>query len=46
MEIETQIQIAVNLKFMEQSQANKMLFNTAEIGRMINGLSRSLKSKL
>jgi len=46
MEVETQLQIAVNLKFMEQSEANKMFQATAEIGRMINGLSRSLKNKL
>ena len=46
MEVETQLQIAANLKFLEQSEANKMFYNTAEIGRMINGLSRSLKNKL
>ncbi len=46
MEVETQLQIAVNLKFIEQSEANKLIRATTEIGRMINGLARSLKSKL
>jgi len=46
MEVETQLQIAVNLKFIEQPETNKMFYATAEIGRMINGLSRSLKNKI
>ncbi len=46
MEVETQLQIAANLKFMEQSEANKIFYNTAEVGRMLNGLTRSLKNKL
>ncbi len=46
MEVETQLQIAVNLKFIEQPEANKLFYATAEIGRMINGLSRSLKNKI
>lgn len=46
MELETQIQIAVNLTFLEQAAADKIFYVTAEIGRMLNGLSRSLKNKL
>lgn len=44
MEVETQIQIAVNLNFMQSVEANKTFHDMAEIGRMLNGLSRSLKT--
>ena len=46
MEVETQLQIAVNLNFVEQTKINEMYSRTAEISRMINGLSRSLQNKL
>jgi four helix bundle protein len=42
MEAETQIQIAANLSYLDQGVADKLFQQTAEIGRMLNGLSRSL----
>ena len=42
MEAETQIQIAANLYFIEQAAADKLLSQAAEVGRMLNGLSKSL----
>ena len=46
METETQLQIAVNLGFIQQMEVNHLFNNTAEIGRMLNGLSRSLRKTL
>jgi four helix bundle protein len=46
MEVETQLQIAVNLNFVEQMKINEIYTRTSEIGRLINGLSRSLQNKL
>ncbi len=45
MELETQLQIAANLKFIENVTADKLFLTTAEVGRMINGLARSLSAK-
>jgi four helix bundle protein len=45
MELETQLQIAVNLEFVKNDAADSLFLTTAEIGRMINGLSRSLSAK-
>jgi len=45
MELETQLQIAANLKFIDDGAAERLFVTTAEIGRMINGLSRSLSAK-
>ncbi len=42
MEAETQIQIAANLAFVEQAVADKLIEQAAEIGKMLNGLSKSL----
>lgn len=42
-ELETYIQIAERLKYLKVDQSNQMLGKAAEIGRMINGLRRSLK---
>ncbi|HEY2866379.1 MAG TPA: four helix bundle protein [Pyrinomonadaceae bacterium] len=42
MEAETQIQIAVNLSYVSQAEADKLITQAAEIGRMLNGLSKSL----
>ena len=42
MEAETQIQIAANLAYIEQVEADKLINQAAEVGRMLNGLSRSL----
>lgn len=45
METETQILIAVNLDYLKANESNSILEKTAEAGRLINGLSRSLKQK-
>lgn len=42
MEAETQIQIAANLDYVDQNVADGLFQKTAEIGRMLNGLSRSI----
>jgi four helix bundle protein len=42
MEAETQIQIAANLAYLEQATADKLFNQSAEVGRMLNGLSKSL----
>jgi four helix bundle protein len=44
METETQLQIAANLGYLRQTEVQSLLENTAEIGRMLNGLSRSIKN--
>ncbi|MGL4874348.1 MAG: four helix bundle protein [Clostridium sp.] len=41
-EVETQIIIAFRLKYIDQNEMNKILNICAEIGKMINGLSRKL----
>lgn len=41
-ETQTQIQIAANLAFVEQAVADKLIEKAAEIGKMLNGLSKSL----
>lgn len=45
MELETQIQIAVNLGFVDAKAAEPLFSMTGEVGRMINGLSRSIVPK-
>jgi len=42
MEAETQVQIAANLSYVTQTEADKLIAQAAEVGRMLNGLSRSL----
>ena len=42
MEAETQIQIAANLNYVDQKVADELFQKTSEIGRMLNGLSRSI----
>jgi four helix bundle protein len=42
MEAETQIQIAANLDYVDQKIADVFFQKTSEIGRMLNGLSRSI----
>ena len=44
-ETETQIQIAANLKFIPQAQADVLTGKCAEVGRLLNGLLRSLKKR-
>jgi four helix bundle protein len=38
MEVETQLQIAENLGYMDKEQTNKLLEACAEVGRILNGL--------
>jgi four helix bundle protein len=44
METETQLQIAANLGYIEQTEVDRLLGDAAEIGRMLNGLSRSIRT--
>ncbi len=46
MEAETQIQIAARQKYLEQQVEESLLNQSAEVGRLINGLSKSLYHKL
>jgi hypothetical protein len=46
MELETQILIAESLDYLKIEDRNLFLEKTAETGRLINGLSRSLKTKI
>jgi len=46
MEAETHLQIAERLKYLSSDKVNEMLRDTERLGRMINGLKRSLESKL
>ena len=43
METETQLQIARNLGYIEQAEVERLLAEAAEIARMLNGLSRTLR---
>lgn len=43
METETQLQIAVNLGYIDQIEVDQLFKDAAEIGRMLNGLSRSIR---
>jgi len=45
MEVETQILIAVRLGYLNQIVAEQITERTAEVGRLINGLSNSLGNK-
>jgi four helix bundle protein len=45
METETQVLIAESLTYLKTGRADLILEKTAEIGRLINGLSRSLQQK-
>jgi four helix bundle protein len=44
-ELETHIQIAGRLNYIYENQINKMLGITAEIGKMLNGLRKSIEKK-
>ncbi len=46
LEVETQIQIAANLGYLKQIEVDKFLEQTAECGRLLNGLSRSLRKQI
>jgi len=41
-ELQTQIELATRLRFISESQANELLRETSEVGRMLVGLARSL----
>jgi four helix bundle protein len=42
MELETQFQIARNLGYLQQSEAEVLLHSCSEVGRILNGLIRSI----
>ena len=44
-ELETQLQIAHGLNYLEDSTANNLLSLCAELGRILNGLLSSLRKK-
>jgi len=46
MEVETHLQIAARLDYLDSSSLQPLLDRTAEIGRMLNGLIQSLNRKL
>lgn len=46
MEIETHVQIAERLTYLSSESVGKLLSDTERLGRMLNGLKRSLESKL
>ena len=45
-EVETHILIAGRLDYIDENQVNSILDQTAEIGRMLNGLRRSIENKI
>jgi four helix bundle protein len=45
MEVETHLLLAEKLSFLTTQQINQILATTAEVGRMLAGLIRSLKNK-
>jgi four helix bundle protein len=44
-EVETHIEIARRLNYIDEDQISEVLNETAEIGRMLNGLKRSIEKK-
>ena len=44
LELETQILIAQHLEYVEASAAEKLMANSAQLGRMLNALIQSLKN--
>jgi len=46
MEVETQILVALSLRYLSQGAVDTLLERTAEVGRLINGLSNALASKI
>lgn len=45
MEAETQILISKSLGFLKADQADKLMTMAAEVGRLLNGLSKSLRNR-
>ncbi len=46
MEVETHLEIAARLSYLEHATLSPLLLKTAEIGRMLNGLMHALNRKL
>lgn len=46
MEVETHLQIAARLRYIDESLLDRLLLLSNEIGRMLNGLMQSLQRKL
>ncbi|MDF1592838.1 MAG: four helix bundle protein [Desulfobacterales bacterium] len=44
-EVETHVQIAGRLNYIDDEQIDNLLNKTAEIGRMLNGLRKSIRKK-
>ena len=44
-ELETHLQIAERLSYLDMTQVKQILDKTAEVGRMLNGLRRSLEKR-
>ena len=45
-EVETHIQIAGRLNYVGENQINRLIDTTSEIGRMLNGLRKSIEKKI
>jgi four helix bundle protein len=45
MEVETQVCIATRLSYITEAECEAVMTITAEVGRLLNGLSRSLREK-
>ena len=45
-EVETHVQIAGRLSYIDESRIDNVLNKTAEFGRMLNGLRRSIRKKI
>lgn len=45
-ELETQLTLACRVRFITESKLNQLLDQTAEIGRLLHGLMRTLRSKM
>jgi hypothetical protein len=45
MELETHIQIAQRLSYISEAEASLLLEGSKDVGRLLNGLLRSLRNK-
>jgi four helix bundle protein len=46
MEVETQLQIAENLNYLQKEQTRPLLQSCAEVGRILNGLLASISEQV
>jgi four helix bundle protein len=46
MEMETQILLAADLGYLDREKSSKLLQHTAEVGKILHGLLRSLRNKM